>query len=233
MDVLCTVIKENREKWKDIEATGEYRKFDVPATYTAPLSPLLQFEKCKIERKLNALQLNTSPEHDSETSDFSNTSSWLRKNGKGKADTSTWDLLRYTTMNECSVVATAPQPCTSSISSYGNRMLDRGRRCVWKLEDELEISVRAWIVKMDRKLAGVEKQMDRKLTGVVFKLSLKPIDFAVDFCDVIPSSTIASHYLILKNIVTSIFTQFQPPLSCYIKTQYIALCWLDNVYLAL
>lgn len=87
MDVLCTVIKENREKWKDIEATGEYRKFDVPATYSAPLSPLLQFEKCKIERKLNALQLNTSPEHGFETSDFSNTSSWLRKNGDDKADT--------------------------------------------------------------------------------------------------------------------------------------------------
>ena len=86
---------------------------------------------------------------------------------------------------------------------------------------------------MDRKLAGVEIQIDGKLTGVLFKLSLKPIDFAVDFCDVIPSSTIASHYLIPKNIVTSIFTQFQPPLSCYIKTQYIALCWLDNVYLAL
>lgn len=88
MDVLCTIIEENREQWKEIEATGKYRKFEVPATYSAPLSPLPELEKCKIERKLNALQLNTWPDYESETSTYSN-SSWLRTNGEDKAETNT------------------------------------------------------------------------------------------------------------------------------------------------
>jgi hypothetical protein len=86
--VLCTVIDENREQWKKIEASGEYRKFEVPSTYSAPLSPLPLFEKCKIERKLNALH-NTYPDNDTETSKCNNAKSWLRTNGEGKAKSGT------------------------------------------------------------------------------------------------------------------------------------------------
>ena len=83
MDVLCTVIDENREQWKEIEASGEYRKFEVPSTYSAPLSPLPQLEKCKIEQKLNALQLNTChSESHSEASKYSNSNSWISTNGE-------------------------------------------------------------------------------------------------------------------------------------------------------
>jgi hypothetical protein len=89
MDVLCTVIDENKKHWKEIEASGEYRKFEVPSTYSAPLSPLPQFEKCKIERKLNALQLNTWPDNDSETSKYNNSNASLRKNGQGETKTGT------------------------------------------------------------------------------------------------------------------------------------------------
>jgi hypothetical protein len=89
MDVLCTVIDENKKHWKEIEASGEYRKFEVPSTYSAPLSPLPQFEKCKIERKLNALQLNTWPDNDSETSKYNNSNASLRKNGEGETKTGT------------------------------------------------------------------------------------------------------------------------------------------------
>ena len=92
MNVLCTIIEENKDQWKEIEATGEYRKFDVPTTYSAPLSPLPQFEKCKIERKLNPLRLNTWSDYDSETSTYSDASSWLRTNGEDKAETSTCNL---------------------------------------------------------------------------------------------------------------------------------------------
>jgi hypothetical protein len=89
MNVLCTVIDENKEQWKEIEASGEYRKFEVPSTYSAPLSPLPLFEKCKIEQKLNALH-NTWHDNDSETSKYSNnTNSWLRTNGEGQAKTGT------------------------------------------------------------------------------------------------------------------------------------------------
>ena len=87
-NVLCAVIDENKEQWKKIEASGEYRKFEVPSTYSAPLSPLPQFEKCKIERKLNELH-NTWPDNYNETSKCINTNSWLRTNGEGQATSGT------------------------------------------------------------------------------------------------------------------------------------------------
>ncbi|XP_028406740.1 cGMP-dependent 3',5'-cyclic phosphodiesterase-like isoform X2 [Dendronephthya gigantea] len=78
-EVLCTVIDENKEQWKEIEASGEYRKFEVPSTYSAPLSPLPQLEKCKIERKLNALQHSTC--RDDESKKYFNIS-WQQTNGE-------------------------------------------------------------------------------------------------------------------------------------------------------
>lgn len=82
MEVLCTVIDENKEQWKEIEASGEYRKFEVPSTYSAPLSPLPQFEKCKIERKLNALQHATC--RDNESTKYFTNISWQQTNGESE-----------------------------------------------------------------------------------------------------------------------------------------------------
>ena len=87
MEILCTVIEENREQWKSVEASGEYRMFELPPTYSTPLSPLPHLEKCKIERKLNALQLSTCCDDVVEDSDNYNTSSWKRTNGNEEYQT--------------------------------------------------------------------------------------------------------------------------------------------------
>ena len=85
MEVLCTVVDENKEQWKAVEASGEYRRLEIPWTYSAPLSPLPQLEKCKIERQLNALQLSTCPDITPEDSKYhsfrSESDLWTQTNG--------------------------------------------------------------------------------------------------------------------------------------------------------
>lgn len=74
-----------------MEASGEYRKFEIPRTYSAPLSPLPQLEKCKIERKLNALQSNNCTNYvpeDSKDNSYLEQDLWRQKYGERSLKTS-------------------------------------------------------------------------------------------------------------------------------------------------